>query len=186
MSDLEKVVKDACQGDSAAFRSLYFRFQPTVKRKSQEILQNSDEGKEVSQEIWLKVATKLPSLKSPHAFSAWLDRIIRSVSLNHIRQKERKRKALSEHQNSQIPSVETTESEVMRKLDWEALQNLLAKQDSINQEVFHLRMEGQLTYTQIAEKLELSEYRVIQIVKQLTKTIRKEFAGYMSVLSRAA
>jgi len=117
-------------------------------------VQDSFEAEDILQEVYIKVWKALPSFRGDSKISSWIFRIAYNETMNSIRSKKRKGQkaepAELEHLTS--PSEGHSPEEIL-VLFATAIDSLPARQ----QEVFLLRYYEELSYAEIAEKLQLSE-----------------------------
>lgn len=83
--DTESLVVSAQQGDREAFDALVRRYDDEVRRAASRMLGDADDGEDLAQEVWLRVADKLQQLNHPSRFRAWLLRMVRNACLNTLR-----------------------------------------------------------------------------------------------------
>ena len=69
---VEALVKQAKKGSESAVSELYQRYYPRVYYMALRRLADEDQAIEVTQETFLRVITKLDSLKNPRAFEKWI------------------------------------------------------------------------------------------------------------------
>lgn len=99
MSDIEKYVQDAIDGDSEAFARLYELSKQQVYFTCLKFLKNEHDAQDITQEVYITVLKKLPSLTDKSSFQAWINRIAvnkcknflkarRDVSLDEMQEEE--------------------------------------------------------------------------------------------------
>jgi RNA polymerase sigma-70 factor, ECF subfamily len=87
MDELHEVVERAKAGDSAAFATLYERFQPEIYRYlARHLGAHRHEAEDLTAEVFLKVFERLQGYEFRGLpFSAWLFRIARNHLIDHVR-----------------------------------------------------------------------------------------------------
>jgi RNA polymerase sigma-70 factor (ECF subfamily) len=89
IADLSGTVRDAQQGSSEAFRTLYRDTQPRLLRYLYPLV--GDEAEDVASETWLQVARDLASFTGDHdGFRGWVTTIGRHRALDHLRHRSRR------------------------------------------------------------------------------------------------
>jgi RNA polymerase sigma-70 factor (ECF subfamily) len=79
-------VRRARQGDTAALDYLYRHCAPGVFAYVRRILRNDYDAQDVTQQVFVKLATSLDKYDSHRAeFSAWLLRVAHNVAVDHLR-----------------------------------------------------------------------------------------------------
>jgi RNA polymerase sigma-70 factor (ECF subfamily) len=80
--EVERLVRLAQTGDREAFGSLVERFQDSVLAIARRRHRDAEEARELVQEVFLHAMRKLPQLREPACFGAWLHKITVRVSIN--------------------------------------------------------------------------------------------------------
>ncbi len=86
------IVSLARDGDRSAFEELVSRRQAAVRNLMRRCCRETALADDLAQQVFLQVWLKLPGLRNPEAFGAWLKRLAISIWLQHVRKKD----ALSE------------------------------------------------------------------------------------------
>ncbi len=79
------LVERAQDGDDHAFEALVRRHQDVVYRIALRTLGNAAEARDTAQEALITAWRRLPDLRDPHTFPAWLHRIVGRLALNALR-----------------------------------------------------------------------------------------------------
>lgn len=85
MSDIEKYVEDAINGDSEAFARLYYLSKRQVYFTCLKFLKNEDDAQDITQEVYITVMKKLPTLTDKASFQAWVNRIAVNKCKNYLK-----------------------------------------------------------------------------------------------------
>lgn len=85
MSDIEKYVDDAINGDSEAFARLYELSKRQVYFTCLKFLKNEDDAQDITQEVYITVLKKLPSLTDKSSFQAWINKIAVNKCKNYLK-----------------------------------------------------------------------------------------------------
>jgi RNA polymerase sigma-70 factor (ECF subfamily) len=80
--EVERLVRLAQTGDRDAFGELIERFQGSVLAIARRRHRDVEEAAELVQEVFLHAMRKLPQLREPACFGAWLHKITVRVSIN--------------------------------------------------------------------------------------------------------
>ena len=82
----EQILILRCQaGDEGAFAELVRRYQGRLRYYLRRLLDDRDKADDILQDTWCDVFCKLPRLRSPRAFPAWLYRIARDRAFRQQR-----------------------------------------------------------------------------------------------------
>lgn len=85
MSDIEKYVEDAVNGDSEAFARLYELSKRQVYFTCLKFLKNEDDAQDITQEVYITVMKKLPTLADKTSFQPWVNRIAVNKCKNFLK-----------------------------------------------------------------------------------------------------
>lgn len=81
----EHVLKAAQRGEISALNQIYLCYGSKILRRVSGILGSQEDGRDLTQEIFLRVFAKLPELKDLDAFPGWLKQISISMSIDQLR-----------------------------------------------------------------------------------------------------
>lgn len=87
MSDIEKYVDDAVNGDSDAFARLYELSKRQVYFTCLKFLKNEQDAQDIMQEVYITVLKKLPTLADKTSFQPWVNRICVNKCKNLLKSK---------------------------------------------------------------------------------------------------
>lgn len=87
MSDIEKYVEDAINGDSEAFSKLYEVSKRQVYFTCLRFLKNEQDAQDIMQEVYITVIKKLPELTDKKRFQAWVNRVAVNKCKNFLKSK---------------------------------------------------------------------------------------------------
>ncbi len=92
---IEELVVLAQQDDFKAIEELIRKIQSDVYATLSYLLKSNDNLSDLTQEILLKIAKNIHSLKNPKCFKGWLNQIITNTYYNEIRKKKKVPKTVS-------------------------------------------------------------------------------------------
>ena len=87
----ENLIQRARSGDALAFETLVKAFYPLILNFSYRLLGSRADAEDATQDVFVKAAKKLSSLRKPSVFSAWLYSIASSTCTDLIRKRSRQR-----------------------------------------------------------------------------------------------
>lgn len=163
-------------GDPKAFKFIFDQYKNLVFRTAYLILENTDEAEDALQEIFIKVYHSLRTYKaSKGAFTTWLYRISVNHCLNRKRRLFRSEESIEDHSETRDgfhPSLED------RLSDKQLLQRALSRLNNKLRTVIVLRYYLDLSYSEIAQVLEIPlgtvKSRLSTGLKEMQKTIKTE------------
>ena len=109
LSDNELIIQ-AKSGNDAAFEELIYRYDRSVLAIALKYVHDTDEAKDIYQEVFIRVYRGLKNFEMKSEFSTWLFRIATNVCLTH---KSRSKKHLQHSIDEQI----TTEDDEVQKYE---------------------------------------------------------------------
>ena len=146
-------VRRARRGDTAALDYLYRHCAPGVFAYVRRILRNDYDAQDVTQQVFVKLATSLDKYDSQRAdFSAWLLRVAHNVAVDHIRK-----------QRFTLLSDPAEATEVMEQPDLDdgrSLREMFRALSDAQRDVLLLREVAGLTPREVAKRLGKTEAAV--------------------------
>lgn len=85
-SELSQRVREAQQGDAAAFREIFHGYCGRLKQYAFRLTGNREEAEDIVQEAMIKAYRSLGRLKRPEQFNAWIFRIVTNTVKDRPRQ----------------------------------------------------------------------------------------------------
>jgi RNA polymerase sigma-70 factor (ECF subfamily) len=185
---MEELVQRAKDGDKAAFEELVIANQRGVYSLALRYLGNPEDALDVSQEAFFRAYKSLPFFHGDSAFSTWLYRLTINVSIDFLRSAKRKSatpfSALGEPDQVHVipdtrysPEKEAELSELKNALS-EALKTLSDE----HRAVFILRAVHEMSYTEIAEILDLEEGTVKSRLSRARDKLKQILQGNLSTV----
>lgn len=175
-----ELVKQAANGNKAAFEELYRASVKSAFRTACLILSNPSDAEDVVQNAYIKAAEKLPELKNPESFESWLKSIVENECKNYIRKEKRivapfilLRKKAEEASKEPIEAVpqEIMERDDLRK-DVTEIINSLSPETRACIVLFHYEDKS---INEIAELLNIPAGTVKSRLHNGRKKIEKQF-----------
>ena len=165
-------------GDQQAFADLVIRYQRALYNAALWIVRNAEDARDVTQEVFLKVAGRLEDYDPRYKFFSWIYRIAVNESLNLLRRNARV-EALDEE--DELPAGESADPE------WQLgeaqksgrIRQALMSLSANDRIVLMMRHFSELSYEEIAGILELDEktvksrlYEARQRLRELLQDLR--------------
>lgn len=165
-------------GDTSAFEELYHRYQPYVYNVVHGIVQNPEDARDVTQEVFLQVYDALSRFRGGSAFSTWLYRIAVNAAITHVRREKRHPcvplDALREFRagSEADPEYQTARAETQ-----EAVQQMLAQLPEQHRAVLVLRYFQELSLEEMAQVLNCSVAAVKVRLHRARHSFRRLFGA---------
>ena len=119
------LIKECLKGKTAAFAELMALYQNRVQAIGFSFFHNMSDTEDFTQEVFLKVYSKLESFKGESLFSTWLTRIAYTTAVNA---KERRKEYESIADETVLPSLIRTPEELqIRTVTAEAIKEAVAQ-----------------------------------------------------------
>ncbi len=162
---VEALIREATQGDPAAFEELVFLHREAVWRVAYRSTRDEDSALDIVQEVFIRAWRALSVFQQQSRFSTWLHRITINVCVDHARRRQRHDSLIAressdramgsmarENQPSASPEQAAMEVEFARRVQ-DALLQLSRRQ----REAFQLRYLAELPITEVAQTMNCTE-----------------------------
>ncbi|MGB3852644.1 MAG: RNA polymerase sigma factor [Tunicatimonas sp.] len=160
----------------APFNELVRRYRPRVVRWCHGYLRDADEAQDVTQEVLIRLLTRLPTYRHEVSFVAWLQTIVRNRCLDHLRQDKRAlHQDLSEH--IAAPWEEELDTEAVAVPTEDLVYQLLNELSGESKLALLLRYREGYSVGQLATTMQVSEVVVrkrLQRARDRMQTLLKK------------
>jgi RNA polymerase sigma-70 factor (ECF subfamily) len=149
----EELVAMVQNGDSDSFGPLIERYEQRLIRYARRFLFDSDEVKDIVQEVFIKAYMNIKSFNVSQKFSPWIYRIAHNQFINEIKKKQGRFSVPLFEFDTMFPhlvATETTESMSMQKEQAEEMEGILQMIDQKYREILVLYYWEDLDYRSIA------------------------------------
>ncbi|MFP4489995.1 MAG: RNA polymerase sigma factor [Spirochaetaceae bacterium] len=167
-----------CSEDPEVFRTVYERVFPKILRVSYNITLDADIAEDICQEAFIKFYHHTAPFPSIDQATYWLLRVVKNLSLNYFKRRKRERKAMESYFHQPQPLPKTGEEEILRSETAHIVQQAVSKLPDSLKSVIVLKEFGDLSYSEIAQVLQISEnnvkVRVHRARTKLEKSIEEE------------
>lgn len=169
-------------GDFKAYGELYEKYHRALYFFALKLSRNPHEAEELVQSVFVTVWERRQAVDPAKSFHAYLF----SIARNRFYDLLRKRVAencyvdyvlLQDNQVTDDLEKQIEESEINQ-----IIRQLLQQVPERRQEIFRMSREENLSYKQIADKLQISENTVDTQIRNVLNFLRKELPKYLSVL----
>jgi len=173
----QELITSLQNGDESAMDVLFRRHYSSICRAVYRILKDSNLAEDIAQEVFLGLWKKREQLNITTSVPAYLKRTAVNKSLNFIRDQK-----VKFDDEEKMPVLSNNESTTQEHLEADDLQKLI--NDSIDllpkkcKLVFTLSRFEEMSYQEIADKLDISiktvENQISKALKFLRKTLRQD------------
>lgn len=158
-------------GDSTAFTDLYQRYFRRLTRFCQRQVGDPHIAEEVAQEAFTRALRALPEFAGERRFYPWMTVIARRLCVDHMRERSR---VIAEAEPD-VGAHDDVNHTIDVRADEECLDAALDKVRDRHREVLRLRDWEDLSYAEIATRLDVSETTVPPLLHRARAAVRREF-----------
>ena len=190
-NDYTELIQRILKGDDNAFACLVRKYQKRVHALAWRKIGDFHIAEDITQETFLQIYRKLPTLKDPRRFPGWLYVITNRRCLAWLRKKRIQTQPLEEidtamsEKTSYSRHVATEQAKSAAELKRELVKNLLAKLKESDRTVITLYYLSEMTYAEIGEFLGVSAdtvrirvHRALQRLKKYEPTLREALSCF--------
>ncbi|MCG9129436.1 sigma-70 family RNA polymerase sigma factor [Candidatus Poribacteria bacterium] len=160
--NVDQLIQRILDGDKEAFSSLVNKYQKRTHALAWKIIGDYQIAEEITQDTFVQVNKKLPTLRNPKQFDGWLYVITRRLCINWINRKKPEMLSLDQMTTEELEEIlyRQYELELLNKKTIEHKQDivnkLLSKLPESERTVVTLYYIGEMTPTEISKKLGVS------------------------------
>jgi RNA polymerase sigma factor (sigma-70 family) len=153
--NLENIIAAAKNGEAKAQKQIYDLFAPVMMSVCYRYMNDTETAKDMLQEGFIRVFTKIDSYAGTGSFEGWLRRVFVTTCLEHLRQKDALRMSSSLEDYNQATPAEG--AEVISKMTVDELLLLISGLAEGYRTVFNLFAIEGYSHAEIAEMLGISD-----------------------------
>lgn len=175
------LVSRAAAGDRDAFDELARRYESKLYSMMLRMCGNTDDAFDLTQEIFLRVWKTLGSFRGDSAFSTWIYRVASNIATDHLRRRKREVSLNYADNEKELDIPDTRYDPVVIGERHELTRDIEAALAMLNLEhrrILTLREINGLSYTEIAEILDIEEGTVKSRIARARLKMREFLAGY--------
>lgn len=174
----EELVKAIQKGDKQAYSHVVNRYQGKIYAYVMRLTNHRDEAYDITQDVFLKAYKHLHRFDTDRKFSSWIYRIAHNESVNWLKKKTRvKMESLESHVENgyQLEGKTDIHAEMIRKQEQHVVRKAIASLPEKYRKVMVMRYAEQLSYQEIAKKLD----KPINTIGTLINRAKKRLASEM-------
>ena len=189
--DDKHILAQARRGELDAFEELVRRYEKRVYAIALRSAGSPEDAADITQDVFLRAWRSIESFRGDSGFSTWLFRITMNICVDHARHRQTQPQTMAltndEDEERPIPATAPTPEE---QLDNSELgRELAAALDEVSEEhrrIVLLRDVSGMSYTEIAEILEISEGTVKSRLARARIALRKVLLQRGNILPPAS
>ncbi len=175
-------LKRARQNDKNAWESLVRENERMVYHIAYRMMQNEEDAKDISQEIFIKVYRSLSKFDESAVFSTWLYRIAVNTCIDALR-KRKGNQTISLQEQTQKKQQDTPEQNYLQKEEQIQIMQTIESLSPEHKAMILMRDMEDMTYGEIAECLSLSLGTVKSRIARAREQFKKEFLAKKELLT---
>lgn len=154
------------------FKKRFLPFHPLIYRISYNILENSDDADDISQEVYTKLWEQRETLKDILNDKAFVVSMTKNISVDLLRSNRRKATTIIE--NRDIPSQQNEDEKIDARDELSNVVRCLSSLPHKQKEAIKLRHFAEMSITEIAEMTDESEVNIRQLLSRARRTIKEK------------
>jgi len=172
-----KLLMKAKNGDRDAFGELFRKYEKRVFRVARRMCGSDDEAWDITQDAFIRAMQAMDKFDTRYRFFTWIYRITTNLAINYSKKKMRRREVHFEEAYS-AEGQQVIEDNLADRATGEQLARSVSKAveklTPALKVVFVLRVDQQLSYSEIAESLDIAMGTVMSRLNRARDKIRKE------------
>ncbi|HKS24577.1 MAG TPA: RNA polymerase sigma factor [Thermoanaerobaculia bacterium] len=181
--DDRQLVETIRGGDSDAFEVLVRRKTSKVYSLCYRIIGNSEDAKDISQLVFIKLWENLEKYDPQYAFDTWLYRMVTNVAIDFMRNKQSRENAVNSNLRLVKTSTDADQGTIVQRKEVESVFNTVAQVLSPKQKtIFVMNQMEDLSSSEIAKVLGCRESTVrnhlFNARKLMQQQLRRRFPEY--------
>lgn len=188
LTDEKELIELIKRDDNNAFRLLSRLYGNDIFLKAKSITKNHEDAEELTQDTLLKIRRGIFSFRGESSLKTWIFRIISNLSINSLHKSKRQHRdttysidaSLTDDEDGGsladfLPSSEMSPVDLLEREDNETImRSAMASLPKEYAEIMNLRVAQELSYEEIAEKLNLSIGTVKSRIARAREALREK------------
>jgi RNA polymerase sigma-70 factor, ECF subfamily len=164
-------------GDIRAFEQLYDRHAMRAFRIARSVCPDAGRAEDAVQEGFLSVWRGRMSYRSTYSFRSWAMKIIRNRAIDASRREGSRPPVAEQREDEADPACASVDEQALARAEAEALRATLKRLPRPQSEVITLAYFGQMTHSEIAQRLSLPAGTVKGRMRLGLEKLREEMQG---------
>ncbi len=177
-----QLLRKAKNGDRDAFGELFRKYEKRVFRVARRMCGSDDEAWDITQDAFIRAMQAMGRYDTQYRFFTWIYRITTNLAINYSKKKMRRREVHFDEAYS-AEGQQTIEDNVADRASGEQLARSVSKAveklTPALRAVFVLRVDQQLSYSEIAESLDIALGTVMSRLNRARIKIREELGSML-------
>jgi RNA polymerase sigma-70 factor (family 1) len=172
--------KAAFQDDEEAFRQLFLEFYPALCVFAMRSVYHEEEARDIVQDVFFKIWKNRKSININTSFRNFLITSVRNGCTDYLRRQDIENQYMGK---KRLFSIHTSPEELYTLKELEsAIAEVLAEMPNNVREAFEMSRFKGMTYTSIAEKMQVSPKSIEVYISKALKILREKLQDYLPLL----
>lgn len=172
--------KAAFQDDEEAFRQLFLEFYPALCVFAMRSVYHEEEARDIVQDVFFKIWKNRKSININTSFRNFLITSVRNGCTDYLRRQDIENQYMGK---KRLFSIHTSPEELYTLKELEsAIAEVLAEMPNNVREAFEMSRFKRMTYTSIAEKMQVSPKSIEVYISKALKILREKLQDYLPLL----
>tara|TARA_R110002095_G_scaffold9106_6_gene14561 strand:- start:48 stop:581 length:534 start_codon:yes stop_codon:yes gene_type:complete len=177
LTDEELVSKIVSSNDAKLFGILYDRFSKNIYNKCYSFVNNEDEAKDLTQDIFLKLFVKLSSFKGNSKFSTWVYSFTYNHCVNYVTRSPFKKHEVRLTDTYKIDNYSEEIEMIDDDYSGEKLNRALKKISADDRSILLLKYQDDLTIKNLMNLMGISSSAVKMRIKRARERLAYSYAS---------
>ena len=166
-----------------AFEKIFNTYYNGLLLNALKILNNRDDAEEIVQDVFVKLWSHFDKTKYKGNLKGYLYAAVKNSCLNYLKHKSIESKYQEEvKQNEMTVNYREVLNSAENKELLDAIEKAINTLPEKWKEVFLLSRTNNLTYKEIAEKLQISQKTVEKYISESLRTLRRQLSDYLPLI----
>ncbi len=175
----QELIRLIKSGNEKYFRILVDRYEGYIFEKSLSYLINTEQAKDISQDILIKVYLQLHLFNEKAKFSTWLYAVIHNSCIDYLRRNKKYRnEVISEKLANELGDLSDIDEEIPENVTTEIMNKLLEEMSPEGRLILLLKYKEKHSLKDIQVALHLSESAVKMRLKRSREKIQELYNTY--------
>ncbi len=176
------LLRKAKNGDRDAFGELFRKYEKRVFRVARRMCGSDDEAWDITQDAFIRAMEAMDRFDPQYRFFTWMYRITANLAINYSRKRKRRGEVHFEEaysaEGQQVTRAQLSDRAATEQLA-EAVSRAVEKLSPALRAVFVLRVDQQLSYSEIAESLDIAIGTVMSRLNRARSRVREELGSML-------
>ena len=170
------MIKRAQAGDERAFNRIFKRYKPLVENILFRYLKDTDEARDLTNEVFLKVYEKLSMFKAYDSFGGWLRILTNNTAIDYLRSTNKSNTCFEPYENVLCSDYEkqTNGEEIINHMTYKQILELFNTFPAFKKEICLMYYQDRMPVKEISEILKVPTGTIKSVLSRTRTKIKKQ------------